>query len=73
MGFGLTTSKKRVCSHEETLTVNAAGIERVICEVCGHVSIRFHDDVLNDVERAALAREVDDAMKRSLVMAAESG
>ncbi|MGB8359881.1 MAG: hypothetical protein WCE80_00610 [Acidimicrobiia bacterium] len=29
------------CSHRDTITTITAGIAREVCEVCGHISIRF--------------------------------
>lgn len=33
------------CPHETTITTVTAGIRRVVCEACGHVSIRLDQDL----------------------------
>ena len=49
------------CRHPLTMAVNAGGIERVICELCGHVSIDMTSDLVSSADRAAFAREADEA------------
>lgn len=49
------------CTHATTIAVTATGIERIICESCGHVSVRFLDDLISEAERDAFAREADDS------------
>lgn len=44
------------CEHRETVSVKTAGIERVVCEACGHVSVRFLSDMDGQVERESFAR-----------------
>jgi hypothetical protein len=29
----------------------AAGLERIVCETCGHLSFRWHEDVSDYIER----------------------
>jgi len=48
------------CAHTHTLTVSSAGLERAICETCGHVSLAFMTDMVGDVRRSAFAREADE-------------
>jgi len=48
------------CAHADSITVNTVGLQRVICETCGHVSVNFIDDVGGKVSRAAFAREADE-------------
>jgi hypothetical protein len=49
------------------MSTTAAGLERVVCETCGHLSFRWHEDVSDYIERerdkgaAAPAREVVDS------------
>lgn len=49
------------CEHLDTLSVVAAGIERTVCESCGHVSFRFMHDATPDVEiqRSMFARDIE--------------
>jgi len=36
------------CAHNVTRSSAGAGLERVICEVCHHVSIRFVEEAIAD-------------------------
>jgi hypothetical protein len=36
------------CAHNVTHSSASAGLERVICEVCHHVSIRYVEEVIAD-------------------------
>jgi hypothetical protein len=47
------------CAHADSITVNTVGVQRVICETCGHVSVNFIDDLGGEVSRTAFAREAD--------------
>ncbi len=31
------------CEHEQTISTSVAGMERLVCESCGHVSIKLVD------------------------------
>jgi ribosomal protein S27E len=33
------------CEHDQVIAVHSAGLTRVICEDCGHISFRFDDVV----------------------------
>ena len=62
MSFGFKSKPNpETCSHSETVTVTTAGLERVICERCAHVSVRFVDDhdLEGELDRTAFAREAD--------------
>ncbi|MFZ0012704.1 MAG: hypothetical protein WAL25_01195 [Acidimicrobiia bacterium] len=45
------------CEHEKTVTVRNAGIERAVCETCGHVSFRGMDGVAGTASRNQFERE----------------
>jgi hypothetical protein len=47
------------CSHMSTVTVIAYGLERVICEDCGHVTVRYESMIARDVERSMFSRKAD--------------
>jgi hypothetical protein len=49
------------CSHESTLSVAAAGVERSICENCGHISVAFLSEMSGPVYRSRFARPADEA------------
>jgi hypothetical protein len=33
------------------MSIIAAGLERILCETCGHLSFRWHEDLLAFIER----------------------
>jgi len=47
------------CEHVNRITVKNAGIERVICESCGHVSINADDGLSGSVTRSQFERVVE--------------
>jgi NAD-dependent SIR2 family protein deacetylase len=47
------------CAHDKTITVRNAGIERNVCESCGHVSFRAEDVLSGEVSRDRFEREVE--------------
>lgn len=49
----------RHCSHEESISVIAGGLERVICEDCGDVTIRYESMIASDISRGQFARKAD--------------
>lgn len=54
----LTYRKIAVCSHQSTVTVITGGLERVICEDCGHVTIRY-ELISGDLDRSMFSRDAD--------------
>ena len=55
----LTYRKIAVCSHQSTVTVITGGLERVICEDCGHVTIRYESMISGDLDRSMFSRDAD--------------
>jgi hypothetical protein len=49
------------CLHESNLSVAAAGVERSICENCGHISVVFLTEMSGPVYRRKFARPADEA------------
>lgn len=47
------------CLHDETVTVASAGLQRVICEGCGHLSFRYSVELTGKVDRSRFGRDVD--------------
>lgn len=47
------------CQHRKTVSVQSSGVERVVCELCGHVSVQFLSDLAGEVERTRFARQVE--------------
>jgi hypothetical protein len=45
----------------------AAGVERSICETCGHISVRFTTELSGPVYRNRFARPADEAVEDPLV------
>jgi len=49
------------CPHDSVLTVLAAGVERSICETCGHIGVNFSTVVSGPLTRRHFARPADEA------------
>lgn len=47
------------CQHTTTITISAAGMERAICEACGHVSFNYQPELTKSIDRERFARTVD--------------
>jgi hypothetical protein len=47
------------CAHAVALTVQSIGIERVVCEACGHVSVHFLGGLTGEVDRDRFARPIE--------------
>lgn len=61
MNLATTLAVKRqdACPHASRVVIGTHGIERQICESCGHVSFAFTGGELSDVDRDRFARPVD--------------
>lgn len=55
----LAVKRQAACPHASRVVIGAHGIERQICESCGHVSFVFMGGELSDVDRDRFARSVD--------------
>lgn len=56
----LTKNRDRQeCLHSANVTVVSAGLERVICEGCGHLSFRYLATLTGKIDRSRFVREVD--------------
>lgn len=55
----VTHPNSRDCSHQSTVNVIADGLEEVICEDCGHVTIRYESMIRQDVQRSQFHRRAD--------------
>ncbi len=47
------------CRHPVTMSTITAGLERVVCEACGHMSIRNLRSISGPIERQSFARPAD--------------
>jgi len=47
------------CKHEKVMVVRAAGLERMVCESCGHISFSFDHDELVSADLMADASSAD--------------
>jgi len=56
-------SRQERCAHHQTVTVRAAGMERTVCEKCGHISFSFTADLTEEIERGRFSRHIDDLEK----------
>lgn len=48
------------CAHETVISVSTAGIQRCICETCGHISVSFEPVVSGPATRGHFARPADE-------------
>ncbi len=55
----LTYRKIAACSHQNTVTVVSAGLERIICEDCGDVTVRYESMISGDLDRSKFSRDAD--------------
>lgn len=54
-------SARAKCEHTATITVSNAGIERTVCETCGHVSINAHEGLSGSAKRSQFERDTERA------------
>lgn len=47
------------CAHSVSVTVQSTGIERVVCEACGHVSVHFLSGLTGELDRDRFARPIE--------------
>jgi hypothetical protein len=47
------------CPHPTTLSATTNGLERVVCEVCGHLSVSYTLELTAPVSRERFARPAD--------------
>jgi hypothetical protein len=59
MGEPWITDQIRSCTHQESICVISDGLERVVCEGCGDVIIRYESMISGDISRSQFAREAD--------------
>lgn len=45
--------------HEETLTTITCGLQRIVCESCGHVGVRYIRPIAGPIDRRRFARQAD--------------
>jgi hypothetical protein len=55
----LTDQRKTTCSHLSTVSVVTGRLERVICEDCGDVTVRYESMISGDVDRLQFSRKAD--------------
>ena len=55
-----------VCSHKSTVSVRSAGMERTVCETCGHLSFVFLDDVPESIDRGNFSRRTDRLVEQKM-------
>ncbi len=55
------------CAHGSTITVMSAGLERIVCEDCGHMSFRYASALSGDVDREQFARRSEDRVLKALI------
>lgn len=47
------------CDHPSTVTVRNSGIERTVCEACGHVSFRALEGLTGTADRSRFERAIE--------------
>lgn len=52
------------CEHPNTVTVRNSGIERTVCEACGHMSFRGLDGLSGKARRSQFERDVERVEQR---------
>jgi hypothetical protein len=55
----LTYRKIAAYSHQNTVNGVTGGSERVLCEDCGDVTIRYESMISGDVDRSKFSRDAD--------------
>lgn len=63
-GFEMNKKRKRArgqCSHPSSVTVRNSGIERTVCETCGHISFRGLEGLSGKAQRRQFERDVERA------------
>ncbi len=45
--------------HEEILTTITCGLQRIVCESCGHVGVRYIRPIAGPIDRRRFARQAD--------------
>ena len=53
------------CSHTQTISVSSSGVDRIVCEICGHVSVSFTTALTADIQRTQFARPADSAKRHA--------
>ena len=54
-----THRNQRECLHVSTVTVVGGGLERVVCEDCCDVTVRYESMISGDVDRSQFSRKTD--------------
>ena len=47
------------CAHSRSILVRSTGVERSVCEKCGHISFNFLDESSGKADREQFARAID--------------
>lgn len=61
-GFQVAVKRSRpdMCGHEQTLTTVTCGLQRIVCEMCGNVRLRYIRPLAGPIDRNRFARPADD-------------
>ncbi len=56
------------CAHRSTISATSAGLERIVCEDCGHMSFRYESVTSSGVvDRDKFARRREDRILKALI------
>lgn len=47
------------CEHPTSISVISAGLERIVCEECGRITIKHRSAISGDIDRKTFARPAD--------------
>ena len=57
--LGMNDRRTTTCSHQSTVSVVTGGLERVICEYCGDVTVRYESMISGDINRLQFSRKAE--------------
>jgi hypothetical protein len=52
-------TRPELCMHKETLTTITCGLQRIVCESCGNVGVRYIRPIAGPIDRRRFARQAD--------------
>lgn len=61
---GSFLDRQRDCLHASTISVFSAGVERFVCEDCGHAGFRYESQISRDIDRTRFSRDADESPPR---------
>ncbi len=53
------------CSHRSTVSVVTGGLQRVICEDCGDLTVKYESMISGDLDRSKFSRRTDSTQMKT--------